>query len=371
MDINTKAFNYGSWLHSYAFQSFLNKNPSLFCEIIDYKRPDQEGYNLKNPASYFLKNKDYKNFLKFLLFRCRYLAKYKKFKNFLKSKMFVSKTRFNKELLSSSSLDYDILICNSDTIWTPRKNGCFDEAYFLALPSMEGIPKIAYSPSMGNAVFPNSLDNLLKQYLEDFSYISCRESYEKKVLEKYTSKEVTHVLDPVFLLDKTEYLELIKKPYHKEKYILIYQPVDKSEQLVLSALEYAKKRSLKVIEISTEIYRKTPKTITVDYKAGPIDFISAINSAECVFTNSFHAICFSIIFNKQFFAFGRKDNLKVVEICKRFSLSNRYSENGCLAANEIDFSLVSAIKDKLINISKEWLINAIFSCSESNNHYDE
>ena len=37
----------------------------------------------------------------------------------------------------------------------------------------------------------------------------------------------------------------------------------------------------------------------------PNDFLSLIINAECVMTDSFHALCFSYIFKKDFYAFSR------------------------------------------------------------------
>lgn len=362
MDINTKTLNYGSWLHSYAFQRFLNKHKNLECEILDYKRPDQVDLNLKYPAFYYLRHRNYRAFLQYFLFWFRHRKRYKKFQEFRKKHMIVSNNSYTQTTLACDNLHYDILICDSDTIWTPRSNGEYDEAYFLALPSMKSIFKIAYSPSMGNAVVPKNLEGKLKQFLASFDFISCRESYEKEVLSNYTDKEIAHVLDPVFLIDKEEYLNLIHDPYQKNKYVLIYQPVDENDSLVQSALEYAKLHSAKVIEISTSVHKKNKYNIKIDYNAGPIDFLSAIMGSCCVFTNSFHAICFCIIFSKQFFAFGRKDNLKVIDICSRFGLNGRYLNNhSAVPDDDIDYSKIDIIRNELVYFSKKWLVEAISS----------
>ena len=40
---------------------------------------------------------------------------------------------------------------------------------------------------------------------------------------------------------------------------------------------------------------------------GPREFLGLIKNAEYVITDSFHAIAFSIIFNKVFFSYGEDD----------------------------------------------------------------
>lgn len=46
--------------------------------------------------------------------------------------------------------------------------------------------------------------------------------------------------------------------------------------------------------------------IGLNVYASPSEFLSLIDGAEYVFTNSYHGVVFSIIFNKQFALFSRK-----------------------------------------------------------------
>jgi len=100
--------------------------------------------------------------------------------------------------------------------------------------------------------------------------------------------------------------------------------------------EYAKKRKLKVVELSRypwEVFRH--KTIL---DAGIEDFLSLIANAEVVFSNSFHAVCFSLLFEKEFYAFSRKTGRKIEDICNVVGLDNRFiTSNGYICTEKINW----------------------------------
>lgn len=144
---------------------------------------------------------------------------------------------------------------------------------------------------MADGDMNNEQQKELKQLLTNLDYILCRESYEKDILEKYTEKEATHVVDPVMLLNSEEYNSIIGEKIEKDKYLLIYLPVDNNKKLRKFAKEYAKKNNLKIIEKTTKLTRRNFNTKTLT-AAGVEEFLSVIKYVDIVFTNSFHAICF-------------------------------------------------------------------------------
>ena len=66
--------------------------------------------------------------------------------------MRVSKESYTRQQLDGARLPYDVLVFESDVIWSPGYfNGHFDPVFFGAPAGMRPIPKIAYSASMGQA----------------------------------------------------------------------------------------------------------------------------------------------------------------------------------------------------------------------------
>ena len=179
--------------------------------------------------------------------------------------------------------------------------------------------KIAYSPSLGNGIYDHYHETDLKKYLNNLDFISCRESYAVDILKQYTEKDVTHVLDPVMLLEGSEYKNIIGKRLTDKKYIMLYLPVNDNGKLRKYANDFAKKNNYNIIEISTKLYKNSSKSNTVIPDAGIEEFLSCLKYSECVFTNSFHAVCFSILFKKEFYAFSRKYGGKVEDFCKNLA----------------------------------------------------
>ena len=360
LNINTDDFNYGAMLHSWAFQKYLMKNKNYYVEIIDYVTPHLEKLDYSRPVISNLKAKRRLSAAKDAVFYFPYKQRYKKFQKFIKNHMITSKEKYTQKKLNDAKLDYDILVCESDVIWYP---GCFkgnyDPSFFLALDSMKGKKRIAYSPSMSSLKYVEKKKDELKELLTNLDHISCRETYEIDVLQELTDKKVTHVMDPVFLLEPEDYDEITGKRIIKDKYLLLYLPVNDNRELRKSAKKYAKEHGLKILEISTKLYPNFigQKTLT---HAGIEEFLSCIRNADMVFTNSFHAICFSVLFNKEFYAFTRHLNGKVEDICKTLGLMDRYlQDNKVKEDKKINYNKVNKKVVELRKKSQDWINNAI------------
>lgn len=362
LNINAPDFNYGAILHSWAFQKYLKTLDIVTStEIVDYTMPKLEGQNLQYPFIEDLKGMHIRKCLHDLKVWKLYQSRYYKFQSFIKAEMQISKTKYVQKTLESAELNYDCIICESDVIWSPGfSGGHFDRTFFLALKSMSNMKRIAYAPSMADGDLTKIQEDELKKLLVYPQYISCRESYEKNILEKYTNKHVTHVMDPVFLMDKEDYNSICEKKMINREYILLYLPVDDNAALRKHALEYARLHDLKILEICTNLKSYEVDDITCIGDASIGEFLSAIKYAEMVFTNSFHAICFSIIFNTQFYAFSRAYAGKVKDICATFDLQERYFADDFFCERKpIDYSTVNVIREDLIKKSKNWLMSAL------------
>ncbi len=359
ISINTHTYfhNYGAILHSWAFQQYLLKQKKISSvEIIDYTTKTLEHYNLKYPFVSHYKKKNRRMFLKTLVLYPIYRRRYNKIEKFISKNMILSEQHYIQSTLENAKLDYDTIICESDVIWSA---GFFDRAFFLTLNSMKKMRKIAYAPSMADGKLKDDQLEKLSEYLKEIDSISVRESYEIEILKGYTSKEVVHVLDPVFLLDESDYSPIMSEKLIKGQYLLLYLPADNNIQLRSSAKKYAKKHGLKIVEVSSKLNLSfSNKVINT---AGVEDFLSLIKYADIVFTNSFHAVCFSIIFHTQFYAFSRACLGKVGDICERLDLSDRYLDNNEFKEkNDIDYNKVEKRLLKEKNNSKKWLLEAIF-----------
>ena len=207
LNINTDDLNYGAVLHSWAFQQVLE---NVCCEgtseIIDYIPTHLENFDRRKPVVSYAKRRHWKNVIKLLMCRKRYLSRLDKFERFIDEKMTVSKEQFTEESLNSALLDYDTLVCESDVIWSPGFfGGKFERAFFLNLDSMRTKRRYAYSASAANMVFSENQKKEFSILLRNFDGISCRESYLSNYIESNEGIDAPHVLDPVLLLDQKCY----------------------------------------------------------------------------------------------------------------------------------------------------------------------
>lgn len=357
VDVNTPMFNYGAILHTWAFEKFLRKNGFTNVETLDYHPESIEYQNRRFPFVDLLTDCHRKLSLYYIRHYREYLKKYKVIQKFISKEMTLSKKKYRYSTISREKLPYDILIAEDDVIWSPRflcRTELVDKTFFLAHPNMT-CRKIAYAPSMAQCNYREEEYAVIKKYLEDFEAISVREKYEKKFIEANLGINVEQCLDAVFLLEADEYQPIISNRFKGRSYILLYLPADDNKTLRIAAQKKAEELNLEIIEISNRICSSP----NIYGDAGVEDFLSGIFYAQYIFTNSFHAICFSIIFQKQFFVFSRANAGKLKDICELFSLEKLYHTDENCTMNKIDYSCVDAIRLNLSNKARKWLLSAL------------
>lgn len=339
LNINTDDLNYGAILHSYAFQQVLKRYPNIDTEIIDYKGPELCKLNLKYPTLGYIKQRNWYLTVLSLIRFISHAKRFQKFKSFQRKMLEVSTLQYDQDTLAKAVLDYDTVVCESDVIWASGiTQPGLDPALFLALPSMLNKKRVAYSASMANGAYTRNEELDFQTYLKGFSAISCRESYAAKYVSKLTGMKADWVLDPVMLLDTADYDKLHLKPIIKQPYILLYFPIEWNRNVVNVVKAYAKKKGLKLVELSRYPWDKmSHKTIT---DAGVEEFLSLIKYANVVFSNSFHAVCFSILYKKDFYAFSRRTGKKIEDFCNRLDLGERFVQGEFVEKDSINYDLV-------------------------------
>ena len=200
----------------------------------------------------------------------------------------------------------------------------FDRGFFLASKAFDGKPKIAYAASRGASadLTPPQLD-LFSSYLERFDSISVREQDFKEYIEANTDVTVRTTLDPVLLHDRS-FWDDIAQPPSERGYVLLYYVMERSTDTITKAVEYAKFHDLTLIELSDRPLKfgriNDPDLRHIPrYDVGMEEWLGFIRGADAIFTNSFHACCFSMLFEKLLFVGNRHGN-KVPNFLKTFGL---------------------------------------------------
>lgn len=201
---------------------------------------------------------------------------------------------------------YDGFIVGSDQVWNLKWHS---SAFFLEFADPDK-RKLAYAASAGASEFDAVQRKYLARVLPRFDAVSVREQDMVKPCRELSGKNVENTLDPVLLLDREDWDRIAAPRLVREKYVFcfFYHPTEKVYTL---AKDYAKCHGLKIVTIpyafcDTDIHLDDSFG---DYRmatASPEDFISLIEHADCVFSDSFHAVVYSMIYKRQVFAFRRE-----------------------------------------------------------------
>ena len=204
-------------------------------------------------------------------------------------------------------------------------------------------------------------DEYLRRNLQNFDEISVREEGSKKYLSQFCEKEPLCVLDPVFLLNRSQWEEQIKSiPRHNEKYIFVYC-AEASKDLICYARRLAREKGLKIY-VCDNMFRQWQGDITLKNEANPFDTLSYLRDAEYVVTNSFHGLVTSIIFEKQFAVFchsvrneRQRSLLNIVQLNSRVVTD---ADSFCID-EKIDYEKSKTLLDVKIKESEEFIKNKI------------
>lgn len=286
-------YNYGAMLQAFALSKYL-ENLGYVSEVIDY-RP----YELCRNYDFYIKDLfvNPRNALGAIKQSIVKRNQFARFKSFLNNEISTSKKRYSN-YRSLKNHDYEILVTGSDQIWNPYIT-IEDESFLLTFDEKE-TKKVAYSSSFGISEIPKEWADKVKIALMQFDQLGVREQSGKEIINGLLpNHKVDLVLDPVFLMSSAYWHNLANNSLTpNEPYLLVYS-LEINDKIKSYAKAVAGEKNLKIVTIHPfkDDYGFADICINT---AGPKEFISLINNAEFVVTNSFHGTAFSIIFDKKF-----------------------------------------------------------------------
>lgn len=238
-------------------------------------------------------------------------------------------TRFRKTKRTYTSENFDHVvsdevldgfICGSDTIFCIDEFGGFENGYYANYPCMKG-HSVAYAASFGDARFTADTFMILRGRLQNFRALGLRESAMLPFVRENVSVPVQRVLDPTLLLTVEDYEPITAGRQEEQPYLLLYAR-RYNAQMSACAEKIAAENGLKIIEIS--LRAENAGKHRMFYEAGVEEFLSLVKYAECVVTNSYHGMIFSIQFRRPFFVFSREQcSSKITELLELLGLSDR------------------------------------------------
>lgn len=277
--------NYGTQLQAYATQEKL-KQYFDEVEFINFIRDDTFGRGLTK-----LYSKG--NPIKWLVIKPTIMKWGRVFSNFQKNFLNITKQKyFNVEDFEKHPISCDALIAGSDQIWNTGWNKGIIEPFYLNFKT--DTMKFSFSSSFGKEAISEKESKEVLKRLKSFSAISVREESGKRIVESM-GLNATRILDPTLLFDRAFWRKHAPKRKIKNDYILVYC-LNKNKEFDKYCRELSKRTGLPLYRFCTrydQIVRNGKSLLIPDI----FDFISYIDNAKYVVTDSFHATAFSVNMN--------------------------------------------------------------------------
>ncbi len=338
-------WNYGGILQQYALSEYLKKNqlkPLLFSRRLDRKNLlTLPLVKLKWNSIHYLGKFELLKFIPLIAtekFKQKYLNRSKDLYSSVEIKNCANKKKIKN------------FIVGSDQIWNVESTPSLSDSFFGFVDQRNFGTIAAYGPSFAHDdwKYSKTQTKLCKNLIKKFFLISVREKQGIKLTKKYLNKKSIRVLDPTFLLEKKDYLKLIKKKLIKKNQTLFSYILDNNLEKKEFINRIVEEKKLKLVNYSnfstkSNIFNLKKKDYSVQ------SWLYNISSAEFVITDSFHGMALSIIFKKNFLIFlnKKRGSSRFTSLLSDLGLEKRVINN--LNFKESDFSEINwnSVNNKL------------------------
>lgn len=249
--------------------------------------------------------------------------------------------------LDSISSNYSAIIVGSDQVWRQSMHSTPTDsyAYYLQFASDTTL-RISYAASFGVDYWEKSKnqqkETAIKNSISKFNSISVRESSGVGICAEQFNKKAVHVLDPTLLVNSEFFEKIINNVNEKTQSDIVYYKLDITSHFIeqLHSFSTSEKMSLENIYYTKEQFFN--KYIPVSL------WLYKIKNSKLVVTDSFHCVCFSIIFNKDFLCIKNKKRgeSRLISLLALLGLSDRLIDEYELASKlnkmqDIDYNQVN------------------------------
>lgn len=354
------AHNYGSMLQAYALQRFL-LSLGFDNEIIDLRLPAQKAMY---PPFRVFPVKSFPNLLQHLLdlrFKSSFDRKYRRFERFLSEDLRKTGEFRSGEELARNVPPFDFFITGSDQVWNVGA-GDFDWSYFLPFATGNAVSYAASFGPDGARRDVGSVRDRMGRHLSRFKAISVREEGSAAVVREMTGLDASVLADPVLLLGREEWESRLESlPPVRPGYILVYSPSVYTPETLRMVRETARRTGRRVVLTNPIDGKLRFKSLGFKkaFDCGPWEFLQWLRSADLVMTTSFHAVAFSLLFERPFLTLGSRPDNRIDSLLSRVGLESRRMTE-CIPEGidpfSVDFSAVAPFLERERARSREYLL---------------
>lgn len=233
--------------------------------------------------------------------------------SFLHDRVRMSPYHFSDWKDAPADLGLDLVVVGSDQVWNASN---LRPADYLLQDVPGSPPGIAYAASIGMPEIPPELAEDFRRGLARFSAIGVRER-EAAQLVRSLGFSAEHVVDPVLLAGTEIWREATVPSEGRGGRIFAYFLAEDFENQLPALSAFAARTHRRVDFLADWFVRREPHGIggclrnvrferkwrkrgmdfRLDY--GPAEFVRALSDADVVISNSYHALMFSLLFDKE------------------------------------------------------------------------
>ena len=279
----------------------------------------------------------------------------------------ITEEYFSFEDFEKNYPEAEAYVVGSDQVWNLQITGWQYPIFFLSFVK-DGCKRISYAACMGGngeVIFKGKTKKNIQCLLNKFDSIAVRNEMAMNIFRNNFINCPTQVLDPTFLIDN--YNELLEETKVNASGCIYVDKFIINEPWMNAIREIATSQKLNIRMDNCLIELK-------DVPFSPLctiqDWLGLINTADIIFTDSFHCSVFCILFHKQFVVAPsyQGGEGRMVDLLTKLGLEDRFYRNPDELINNmdkwlkhIDYSEV----DKKIAImkaeSREFLIQALIN----------
>lgn len=268
----------------------------------------------------------------------------------------------NSAQLRKHLADYDLdaVVAGSDQVWRPKYARGLLMDFFHGYLDGENrsIRRISYAASFGADSWEFSDEQTRKaaELISRFDAVSVREDSAVDLCREHLGADASHVLDPTLLLTPERYRQLFADRLS-----------DAAGRRITSYVLDPNPEKLRLMDaISDRLSMPILSTGAASRDTSVEGWLAAFYQADFVFTDSFHGVAFSILFNRPFIAFAnpQRGMARFTSILKMAGLEDRLVIDAEAADLEqllqpIDWDGVNQRIETLRAHSRQFLLDAL------------
>lgn len=218
------------------------------------------------------------------------------FRNFQRDELGVKSAKI-QTVADLNDLDpFDLIICGSDQIWNPSEQYGLDPIYFGDFPIAKKGRRISYAASFGKPILARPYHAQATKLLRNLDAIAVRERSGVDIVGELTGLEAVMTPDPTILVRDFSHL-IDRYPSNHHGHVFCYA-LRTSEGIRDIADIAAAHTGGKVLSPDNP-HRRWREIGTTVYPS-PGEWLTLIDQASFVVTNSFHGVALSLLRRKPF-----------------------------------------------------------------------